>query len=144
MLAMVLPVCLFSGCSSSIEDKAEEQMRATMEELAKNPESLDISRVDVIYKNDSLCILQFVAKGQNGFGGYSSSRNEYIYMIQRDGGIHEALYDLNKEESVLKDAERGFEKNQAKHPGDTSVTLDNMITIYSATRLFLHGREVKK
>lgn len=143
ILITIFAFTLYS-CSNDIEKNAEIQMKKTMEELAKNPESLKISNIEVAYKSDSLCILNFIAKGQNGFGGYSSSHNEYIYMITKDGGAREALYDLDDNKSVIRKAKERYDKLKRKNPDDTSVTFDNMVSICSITNLFILGRYVKK
>jgi|SRR5574344_647406 len=78
-------ILFFVSCSKGLENKAEKQMKETLNELAKNPESLKLSKKETVYNNDSICVIQFVAKGQNGFGGYNSSHYEYILVRVRNG-----------------------------------------------------------
>lgn len=63
-----------------MESKTKKQLRNTMEELAKNPETLKISNEKVIFSNDSMCTISFIGRGQNGFGGFNSSRLEYTLV----------------------------------------------------------------
>lgn len=102
-----LSIFLFS--CSSIEKEAENQMRKTVLELAKNPDTYKISNVKTIYKSptDSLVVLSFMGKGQNGFGGYSSSYCEYFYYLSLNGEIYENLVDLDDEkEESFRDLKR--------------------------------------
>lgn len=98
-MALFLSVVLFS-CKSGIEKKAEKQLRSTMLELAKNPDTFDITDMETRYCTDSLCIIQCRTKGQNGFGGYSTSIIEYIYLIDKDKR-YECVSDLEDENSIL-------------------------------------------
>lgn len=83
---------------NSMEHKAKSQLRSTLEELAKNPESFSISKEKVIFSNDSMCTISFIGRGQNGFGGYTSSRMEYTLLkIESEKGktqYDEALLDM--------------------------------------------------
>lgn len=96
----------FVSCSKGLENKAVKQMKETLNELAKNPESLKLSKKKTIYNNDSICVLQFIAKGQNGFGGYNSSHYEYILVRIRDGKdpnkitYNECLIDLDENDPI--------------------------------------------
>lgn len=82
-----LIVCLmtmvigFASCSN-IESDAKRSMKQCMEEIAKNPRSLEISNIKTLFKNDSCVVLTYFASGQNGFGGYNKSKYAYLYTIQ--------------------------------------------------------------
>lgn len=83
---------------NSMERKAKSQLRSTLEELAKNPESFSISKEKVVFINDSMCTISFIGRGQNGFGGYTSSKMEYtlLKLENRERGTQydEALLDM--------------------------------------------------
>ena len=88
-MAIMIAVVSLSSCNS-FEDKAKKQLRTTMEELAKNPETYKITNEKVIYSNDSVCTISFIGRGQNDFGEYYTSRMEYtIVKLQHcdDGKI---------------------------------------------------------
>lgn len=108
-MAIVIAVVSLSSCNSfedkaknPLEDKAEKQLRVTMEEFAKNPETFKITNEKVIFSNDSMCTISFIGKGQNGFGGYSSSELEYTLVKCKDnkGKIiyYESLLDMENED----------------------------------------------
>ena len=70
---------VFTSCNS-FEDEAIAQMRKTIKEMAKNPDTYKITDVDVKFCNDSVCVIHTKEKGQNGMGGWSSSMSEYVYV----------------------------------------------------------------
>lgn len=81
-----------------MEHKTKKQLRSTLEELAKNPESFSISKEKIVFSNDSMCTISFIGRGQNGFGGYTSSKMEYtlLKLENRERGTQydEALLDM--------------------------------------------------
>lgn len=96
MLAVMLAVVVLSSCNS-MERKANRQLHDTMKELAKNPDTFKISNEKVVFSNDSMCTISFIGRGQNGFGGYNSSKMEYtLIKVKGEGGIHynESLLDM--------------------------------------------------
>jgi hypothetical protein len=54
---------------SSIQNDAEKQLRNTIQELARNPETFKILELETVYKSpsDSLIVMSFTGRGQNGF-----------------------------------------------------------------------------
>ena len=100
-MAIMIAVVSLSSCNS-FEDKAKKQLRTTMEELAKNPETYKITNEKVIFSNDSMCTISFIGKGQNGFGGYSSSEKEYTLInipnVDNGGSMYiEILLDMENQ-----------------------------------------------
>lgn len=132
-VSLSLVLC-FAACKSGIERKAEKQLKATLLELAKNPHTFDISKVETKYCCDSLCILHCMTKGQNGYGGYSSSYIEYIYLIDKDG-IYECVTDLEDESSVL---------SSYGNPENFSEEVAGKLYLSSVIRCVLDGREIPK
>ena len=118
-MAIMIAVVSLSSCNS-FEDKAKKQLRTTMEELAKNPETYKITNEKVIFSNDSMCTISFIGKGQNGFGGYSSSEKEYTLInipnVDNGGSMYiEILLDMenqnereNSIKETIKDIDNGF------------------------------------
>lgn len=100
LLLMAVALAFVACADNSLESKARKQMKTTMLEMAKNPESVKIDNVKAVISNDSLCVLQFVTRGQNGFGGYSRSEMEYVFVKSKnkDGMIeyYESFKDLNE------------------------------------------------
>jgi hypothetical protein len=90
ILLLLFAVSLVS-CSNSLESKAKKQMKKTMLEMAKNPESVKIDNVETIISNDSLCVLRCVARGQNTFGGYTRMNCVY-YLMKENKGNEDSMY----------------------------------------------------
>ena len=63
LLLAVIAVGVMS--CNSFEDEAKAQMKKTLKELAKNPETYKITDVDVKFCNDSICVIHTQEKGQN-------------------------------------------------------------------------------
>lgn len=96
---------VFTSCNS-FEDEAIAQMRKTMKELAKNPDTYKITDIDVKFCNDSVCVIHTKEKGQNGMGGWSSSMSEYVYVkTTYKGEVHymESVLDLSDEDNKGRD-----------------------------------------
>lgn len=96
----IVAATILVSCKSSIERKAEKQLHNTLYSLAKNPDTYKINSSEVKYHTDSICIIHCNCSGQNGFGGYSRSTYEYIYMLDEDGA-YENLRDLEEKKSIF-------------------------------------------
>lgn len=119
LLPILLISLLISCTQNNIESKAKEQMKKTIKELAKNPDTYKISNIKTMFIDDSLVVLNFIGKGQNGFGGYSTSKYEYIYAIKNDG-VKESLYDLEDRGSII--GKKAFSEIMGEILGDTLDT----------------------
>ncbi len=100
VLVIMLAVVLFSSCNP-MERKAKKQLREAINELARNPDTYKIVNEKVVYSDDSTCVISFIGKGENGFGGYTSNRREY-YLTKRhvrgEVKTEEALLNLDDED----------------------------------------------
>ncbi|MGM9704741.1 MAG: hypothetical protein ACI3YB_01960, partial [Prevotella sp.] len=104
LLLAVIAVGVMS--CNSFEDEAIAQMRKTIKELAKNPDTYKITDIDVKFCNDSVCVIHTMEKGQNGMGGWNSSRSEYVYVkTTYKGEVHymESVLDLSNEDNNGRD-----------------------------------------
>ena len=153
---IILGVLFLTSCSNGLEKQAKEQLKKTMKEMLKNPDSATLTNVKTELNNDSLCIIHFTCKAQNGFGGYTSGRYEYVYLRSNHTGKHtymEAVIDLEKTESVIKQA-RDFEKsisdidNKDIREGKSADEIErdsiNAIFLMAAGNMIFNGREVEK
>lgn len=125
MLLAIMTVALVScNKASSFEKQAKKQMEKTLKEMAKNPETFQITNVETKFCNDSTCVLHVKTKGQNGFGGWSISRKEYIFINStlKDGTkeLREAIGDLDNEdyESVYKKAKYAYREFVSDFPAE--------------------------
>ena len=79
---------LENSAKNSLENKAKKQLHTTIKEVARNPKTYKITNEKVIFSNDSMCTISFIGRGQNGFGGYSSSKMEYTVTKLRKSDLH--------------------------------------------------------
>ena len=131
-MAIMVTVVALSSCNS-FEKKAKKQLRDTMEELAKNPETYKITNEKIVFSNDSMCTISFIGRGQNGFGGYNSSKMEYtlIKLAKDDKGettYYEALLDMedqkdrrNSIKETINDIDKGFLYGSSKDVYDEFI-----------------------
>ena len=155
-IIIILGVMLMTSCSNGLENQAKEQLKKTMKEMLKNPDSATLTNVKTELNNDSLCIIHFTCKAQNGFGGYASTKYEYIYlkMEREDKTIYkEGVFDLEDTESVITKA-KDFgnsisdiaNKDIRKGKSADEIERDSINNIYliALGNLIFNGREVEK
>ena len=92
-------LCIIS-CSTPIQNKAEEQLRKTLNSQQTNGK-VHISEVDTIYTEDSLCVLQFSIEGKDWYGEDVKGRGEYIFKIYEDGSKKELIYDFSELQPIM-------------------------------------------
>ena len=146
-LLLISMLFLLSCCNNKIdiESMAKEQAEKTMKEFARNPESISISKMETIFKTDSTCVLHFIQRGQNGFGGYSIEKIEYMYCIQKSGRTYECVIDLNYTGSKFKQfmdfgTKIELKSNGEIKPDDMTNWLIGSIGIYTA----VNGRLIEQ
>ncbi len=155
-IVIILGVLLITSCSNGLEKQAKEQLKKTMKEMLKNPDSATLSNVKTELNNDSLCIIHFTCKAQNGFGGYTSSKYEYIYLKMEEKDkteYREGIYNLDESKSVIKKA-KDFAKSISdignkdlkKSKSADELERDSINTIYliAMGNVIFNGREVDK
>lgn len=62
-----------------MQELAKEQLKTTVRELLKDPDSAKLLNVNAVIDNDSLCVLQFTLQAKNSFGGYVKTNYRYFY-----------------------------------------------------------------
>ena len=142
---LLLP--LFYSCNSSgnVESMAKKQVTQTMKELAKNPESISIQNMKTVFLTDSICVVHFVFRGQNGFGGYSRENIEYMYCIQSSGDIYEALINLDENKSKLYEIEKSGSEIVLNSDGKLGMEdLTNWIKGGIGMYTMMQGRKIEK
>ena len=160
-MAIMIAVVSLSSCNS-LEKKAKRQLRDTMEELAKNPETFKITNEKVVFSNDSMCTISFIGRGQNGFGGYNSSKMEYtlIKLAKDDKGettYCEALLDMetkndrrNSIKEAINDVDKGFLYGSSKAVYDEFIKKGmskedakaNYLYFQAVVNSAINGREI--
>lgn len=160
-MAIIIAVISLSSCNS-LEKKAKRQLRDTMEELAKNPETFKITNEKVVFSNDSMCTISFIGRGQNGFGGYNSSKMEYTFikLAKDDEGkttYCEALLDMenqkdrrNSIKEAINDVDKGFLYGSSKAVYDDFIKKGmskedakaNYLYFQAMVNTAINGREI--
>lgn len=151
-LFICLSLVSLYGCSSGLEGEAKKQMEETMKELAKDPSSIQITNVETVFSNDSICILHFKFSGKNGFGGVSSDDMEYIYITFHDNNneqkTKETVFKLEETESILKKARDSYRKKTWDNPNNKKLSEEDRKAWYihfeANLYMILGGREVGK
>ena len=153
-MAIMIAVVSLSSCNS-LEKKAKRQLRDTMEELAKNPETFKITNEKVVFSNDSMCTISF-------FGGYNSSKMEYtlIKLAKDDKGettYCEALLDMetkkdrrNSIKEAINDVDKGFLYGSSKAVYDEFIKKGmskedakaNYLYFQAVVNSAINGREI--
>lgn len=141
-LVLMVPMLAFTECQSEIEKRANKQLRETINEKAYFPESVNIGKIEKVWqaKNDSSAIFHFEVEARLKNGNLDKSYCEYVYRMDED---REALIDLSKKESVIQQAKDGKREVESKvKDGEAELTLDDYISLYALTNVFLNGRKV--
>ena len=130
LFSIFITLCV-SSCNS-FESDAKNTMHNTLKELAKNPDTYKLSNEEVVVSNDSLVIIHCIGKGQNGFGGWSSSRIEYIYILTKK---HNHIYEyVSTDGSIYSIAQFALAKEEI-----TDDEIYGFANVYAV----LNGRRVK-
>ena len=66
-------------CGCGIEQSAKSQMVKSIKKEALDPSSVKISDEEVVFKNDSICVIDFVLRQANREGGMDKSKMEYSF-----------------------------------------------------------------
>ena len=118
MVAMVLAAFFMAACNNKPKEmpKAEElpfvtqtkeNLKKWIDQNAINPEDFKVSNYEVVWKTDSLCIINFRAIGENGFGGHV--KNEFQYLnIKVDGVLYEWCDNERSRNGIIDCIKDGF------------------------------------
>ncbi len=113
ILKTFFPIVLVSLCIScggnGIERKAKETMRNTAKELAKDPSAVKLTNEEILFSNDSLCVINVDITGKNSFDKEVTDNMEYIYLIS-NGVAYEALHKTKEFKAYLTQEE--YEKDK--------------------------------
>lgn len=140
-LALSTVLLLCCCCKTDIESMAKNQVEKTMKEFARNPESIVVSNMEIVFKTDSACVMHLVLRGKNGFGGYSRDAIEYMYCVQSSGDVYECVVDLKEEGSKYEKFKEQGEKIAPEASPDVLINwIKGNIGLYS----MFHGRKIRK
>ena len=106
---------------NSIESRARKQLKETIVEVMKNPDTFKMKNEKVLISDDSLFVMTFNGIGENSYGGHTNQKYEYIYLKNetKDEGIEymEYIGDADDKTSVS-----AMYRKYMKHEADKSDT----------------------
>lgn len=94
---------------TKLAEEAYNGVKLLLYEIAKDPNSIQISNMNTVFNNDSLCILHVNFKAKNGIGLDITSKIEYIYINFQDKK-YEAYKEIESD-SIYQDKQT-FERNK--------------------------------
>lgn len=106
-MAIIMMSC--TNKAKKLNGEAKEAVKQVFLEIAKDPSSVQLSNVNTVFSNDSLCILHLDLKAKNGLGIESNSKMEYVYMVS--GEEKYEAYQALESDSVYQDIET-FERTK--------------------------------
>lgn len=140
ILSLVLFTALFVSCSkaSKLSNEAKETVKQTLHDLAKDPSSVQLSNVEPVFSNDSLCILHLNFTAKNGLGIESTEKIEYVYLVSGEKK-YEAYQGLNSDSIYISASTFDKVKN-----GKIYENLSYESTLYYRAAIFINnsGRAV--
>lgn len=162
ILTAIIGIFLLYSCNtgSPIERKAKQSLRKLIEETARNPKEFDILKEKVAYSNDSICIITFIGRGENGMGGKSVADYEYtLIKDNKEVKYSEVLLDLDDDDSArrslsayIKKCDEGTLDDNLKEPLDKlmdekKMTKEQakafMVYVYATVNCIMNGQEVE-
>jgi len=118
VLAIMLAAFFIAACDNKPKEKpkpteipfvtqTKANLKKWIDNNAINPEDFKVSNYKVVWKTDSLCVINFRAIGENGFGGHV--KNEFQYLnIKVDGTLYEWCDNERYGNGVLDCVKDGF------------------------------------
>lgn len=79
-------------CGCGIEHEARSQMLKSLKHEALDPSSVKVSDDEVVFVNDSLCVIDFTLRQANESGGIRKTRMEYGYLKSFNGIYENFIY----------------------------------------------------
>lgn len=138
-------VLFMLACAANldVERMAKVQVEKTIEELALNPESVQLSDFETVFKTDSVCVLHLVGRGQNGLGGPARKKIEYLYFVASSGDIYECIIDLDQKPSKYREFRSTGLDLALKSEGELGMDdVENWIKGSVGTYAMMQGRKV--
>ena len=138
MAFMAIVVMSCTNKAKELNDEAKEAVKQVFQEIAKDPSSVQLSNVNTVFSNDSLCILHLDLKAKNGLGIESNRKMEYVYMVS--GEEKYEAYQALESDSVYQDIET-FERTK-KDKMYAELPYENAIYYRAAILANSSGRAV--
>lgn len=142
-VALILALIMVSCTEKSkFESAAKKQMEKTLKELAKDPSTVRLSNVQIVFSNDSLCIIHADFSAKNALGMELTDRGEYIY-ISSSGKLYESYDEISDDNGgVFVNEEEYNSKKKGNIYEDLSY--ESGLRYLAAVHVNGNGREVGK
>lgn len=141
-LFFILFISIFlSSCfkSSKLKSEAKKQMEITFKEIATDPSSVKLTNEEVVYNDDSLCIIHVDYAGKNGLGAEINSKYEYV-MLSYNGKYYEAYQQLTSNDIAVFKTREDFEKSKDEQIYG-SLSYESALYYLAAVFVNTQGRE---
>ena len=94
VIMFLLLAVIMVGVTScnSLENKAKEQLKETIGDVMKNPDTFKMRNEKTIISNDSLFVMTFSGIGENSYGGHSNQKYEYVFIKNKPKDEDEITY----------------------------------------------------
>ena len=96
----------------NLKSDAEKQMKQTFKEIAKDPSSVKLSDDEIVYNDDSLCIIHVDYSAKNGLGTEVKSKFEYVFIKSNDK-YYEGFQEIKNTEDGVYVSKEKFDKEKA-------------------------------
>lgn len=139
----MLLLCLsITSCtkSSKLKSEAKKQMEITFKEVAKDPSSVKLTNEEVVYNDDSLCIIHVDYAGKNGLGTEINSKFEYV-MLSYNGKYYEGFQQLTSDDIAVFKTKDDFEKHKVGQIYE-KLSYESALFYLAAVFINTQGREV--
>lgn len=128
--------------SSKLKSEAERQMKITFVEVAKDPSSVKLTNEEIVYNDDSLCIIHVDYAGKNGLGVEINSKFEYV-MLSYDGKYYEGFQQLTSDDIAVFKTKDYFDKHK-KGQIYEKLSYESALYYWAAVFINTQGREAGK
>ena len=120
VIMFLLLAVIMVGVTScnSLENKAKEQLKETIGDVMKNPDTFKMRNEKTIISNDSLFVMTFSGIGENSYGGHSNQKYEYVFIKNKPKDEDEITYMEYLGEANDKTSVSGMFRRLKKHESD--------------------------
>lgn len=114
-------------------------MEATFKELAKDPSSVELSNVETVFHDDSLCVIHADVSAKNGLGTVTTEKYEYILIGCNDKN-YEAFQEISDDDDGVYVSHENYDQNKEGTMYE-NLPYEAGIRYFAAKYTNIHGRE---
>lgn len=142
LLAIVIATLFVACFQPSLERKAKSRIKQISVELKDRLKSFDAQNLDVVFSDDSLCVIQCDIKAESYSGEKAEFKMEYYVLLdgKNDNRLLEHYYFLEDKKSIF---DRYFDFFQVPLPSDKKET-GRLLRLSARTFDAFHLKEVEQ